>query len=335
MTRITRRALMLSAPALALPGILRAQSNPFAAAARRAQGLDQLHSLTIVKNGETVVAQRVRGPGLDTPVNVKSVSKTVVAALTGAAIDRNELPGLQAKLGDLAPRLIPSGADPRVALLTVENLLTLQAGLERTSGGNYGAWVGSRNWIADALGRPFVAEPGARMLYSTGTTHVLGAVLAEVTGRSLLSLSREWLGAPLGIDIPAWTRDPQGFYMGGNEMALAPIALARFGEMFRLNGMWQGNRVLPSAWVSDSFRARTRSPWSGLGYGLGWFLGNADGARFALARGYGGQVVVVVPDRALTIVITSDPTRPARSQGYFGDLLAMIEQDILPNAPRA
>lgn len=335
MTRITRRALMMSAPALALPGILRAQGDTFGPAARRAQGLDQLHSLMIVKDGQTVLAERVRGPGFDTPVNVKSVSKTIVAALTGAAIDRNELPGLHATLGELAPRLIPSGADPRVAQLTIENLITLQAGLERTSGGNYGAWVSSRNWVADALGRPFVADPGARMLYSTGTTHVLGAVLTEVTGRSLLSLSREWLGAPLGIEIPAWTRDPQGFYMGGNEMALAPSALARFGEMFRLNGMWQGTRVLPAAWVRDSFRARTRSPWSGLGYGLGWFLGSADGARFALARGYGGQVVVVVPDRALTIVITSDPTRPARSQGYFGDLLALIEQDILPNAPRA
>lgn len=327
-THLSRRALVtaaLAAPMLSLTGIARAQDSALSATARQARSLDQLHALVVLRDGETVLAERVRGPGLDTPVNVKSVSKSVVAALTGAAIDRGALPGLDARLGDVAPRLIPAGADPRVARITIEDLVTLQAGLERTSGANYGGWVGSRNWVADALSRPMVAEPGARMLYSTGTTHVLGVVLAEATGDSLLTLARGWLGAPLGIDIPAWTRDPQGFYMGGNEMALSPMALTRFGEMYRRGGTWDGDRVLSTAWVRDSFRARTSSPWSGLGYGLGWFLGRSDGAAYALARGYGGQVVAVVPQRRLTVVITSDPTRPARSQGYFGDLVRLID----------
>ncbi|MGS4945300.1 serine hydrolase domain-containing protein [Meridianimarinicoccus sp. RP-17] len=326
--RLPRRAMLtaaLAAPMLSLARGARAQDAALAAAAEQARMLDQLNALVVLRDGETVLAERVRGPGLGTPVNVKSVSKTVVAALTGAAIDRGALPGLEATLGDVAPRLIPAGADPRVARITIEDLVTLQAGLERTSGANYGGWVGSRNWVADALSRPVVADPGAQMLYSTGTTHVLGAVLAEVTGDSLLTLARGWLGRPLGIDIPAWTRDPQGFYMGGNEMALSPMALARFGEMYRLGGTWDGTRVLSAGWVRDSFRARTRSPWSGLGYGLGWFLGRTDGAAYALARGYGGQVVAVVPQRGLTVVITSDPTRPARSQGYFGDLVRLID----------
>jgi CubicO group peptidase (beta-lactamase class C family) len=260
---------------------------------------------------------------------VKSVSKTVVAALTGAAIDRGALPGLDARLGDIAPQLIPAGADPQVRNITMEDLVTLQAGLERTSGRNYGGWVGSSDWVADALSRPMVAEPGAQMLYPTGTTHVLGAVLAEVTGESLLTLARAWLGDPLGIDVPAWTRDPQGFYMGGNEMALSPMALTRFGEMYRQGGVWDGSRVLSAGWVRDSYRARGRSPWSGMGYGLGWFLSSASGVDYALARGYGGQVVAVVPARGLTIVITSDPTRPARSGGYFGDLRRLIEKQII------
>lgn len=327
-SRLSRRTVLgvvLAAPMLSLTGIARAQDTALAAIAQQARALDQLHALVVLRGGQPVLAERVRGPGLDTPVNVKSVSKTLVAALTGAAIDRGALPGPKATLGDVAPRLIPAGADPRVAGITIEDLVTLQAGLERTSGRNYGGWVNSRNWVADALSRPMVAEPGAQMLYSTGTTHVLGAVLAEVTGDSLLTLARDWLGDPLGIDIPAWTRDPQGYYMGGNEMALSPMALARFGEMYRQGGTWDGTRVLSTAWVQDSFRARTSSPWSGLGYGLGWFLGRSDGAAYALARGYGGQVVAVVPDRALTVVITSDPTRPARSQGYFGDLVRLID----------
>lgn len=79
-----------------------------------------------------------------------------------------------------------------------------------------------------------VGVPGDGMLYSTGSYHVLGAVLSEVSGKSLLSLARERLGSPLGFAVPAWTRDPQGRYLGGNEMALIsdPTQLARSGGYF-------------------------------------------------------------------------------------------------------
>jgi CubicO group peptidase (beta-lactamase class C family) len=314
---------------------LRAQAAGWASVADAARALDQLHAIKVWQDGNPVLEEVFRGPSEDRAVPIKSVSKTIVAALTGAALDRGEIPSLTAKLGDLAPRLVPSGADPRVGELTVENLITMQAGLERTSGANYGAWVSSANWVADALSRPFVAEPGARMLYSTGTFHVLGALLAEVSGDSLLTLARARLGRPLGIDIPAWTRDPQGRYLGGNEMALTLEGMMRFGEMFRNGGLHQGNRVLSADWVAQSFAPQTRSPFSGLQYGLGWFLGRSGGADYALARGYGGQIICVVPDRALTIVITSDPTLPARSGGYFGDLMTLIGDHILPAARTA
>ena len=208
----------------------------------------------------------------------------------------------------------------------------MQAGLERTSGANYGGWVSSANWVANALARPIVAEPGTQMLYSTGTTHVLGAVLAEISGESLLSLARNRLGRPLGIEIPAWTRDPQGRYLGGNEMALTIAAMVRFGEMYRNKGRVGSTQILSEDWVSASFRPVTRSQFSGLGYGYGWFLGREGAVDYALARGYGGQIICVVPELSLTIAITSDPTLPARSGGYFGDLIRLINQAIIPTA---
>ncbi|MEZ5666921.1 MAG: hypothetical protein R3F55_05725 [Alphaproteobacteria bacterium] len=80
------------------------------------------------------------------------------------------------------------------------------------------------------------------MLYSTGSYHLLSAVLTRVTGTSLLALARDWLGGPLDVAIPPWTRDPQGLYMGGNNMALSAVALFRFGEMARAGGLWRGAR---------------------------------------------------------------------------------------------
>lgn len=327
---ITRRSFVIGT--LALPLAARAQSAPFSAAMDRARDLDQLHSLVISHREAVEAAEAFRGPALDRPANVKSVSKTIVAALTGIAIDRGDLAGPEAKLGDVAPRLIPRDAEAGVADITVADLLTMQAGLERTSGPNYGAWVSSCNWVADALSRPFVGEPGQGMLYSTGSYHVLGALLSEVSGRSLLSLARSGLGSPLDIEIPAWTRDPQGRYMGGNEMALSPLAMVRFGETFRQNGLFGDRRVISGDWVAQSLVPRTRSRWSGDAYGYGWFLRDVAGHRVAYARGYGGQMIFIVPSLELTVAITSDPTRPARSDGHVGALQALLREAILPEA---
>jgi len=303
-----------------------------AAVATVAGAFDQCHAIVVYQYGSAVLSEVFRGPTVDKAVPIKSVSKTLVAALAGAAIDNGEIPSVKATLGDVAPKLIPAKADPDAANITIENLLTMQAGLERTSGPNYGAWVNSANWVSNALARPMVAEPGTLMLYSTGSSHIMGAVLSHVSGKSLLSLARSRLGQPLGFDVPAWTKDPQGRYLGGNEMALTLQGMINFGEMYRNGGRFNGNQILSEQWVKQSFVPVTRSLFSGLGYGYGWFLGQRDDIPYALARGYGGQVICIIPKLELTVAITSDPTRLARSGGYFGDLIRLIEEHIIPAA---
>jgi CubicO group peptidase (beta-lactamase class C family) len=322
-----RQALTLAASALLPAGAGRARAT-LSDALDRARRLDQLHAIIVSQRGETLAAEAFRGPPVDRPVNVKSVSKTIVAALTGIAIERNVLSGPDQRLTEFVSP--PAGADPRVAEISVDHLLTMRAGLERTSGRNYGGWVSSGDWVADALRRPFIAEPGGRFLYSTGSYHLLGAALTEASGRSLLALARDWLGDPLGVEIPPWTRDPQGFYMGGNNMALSPLALARFGETALNGGRFGGAQVLPQSWIADSWTPRTRSPWSGDFYGYGWFLTRLGGYTTAYARGYGGQLLYVVPEIGLTVAITSDATRPARSDGHVGALRALMTEAVIP-----
>lgn len=290
------------------------------------RNLPQLHSLQIRRGNETVFAEAPRGPGLDRLANIKSCSKSIVALLLGCAIDRGEITSVDATLGTVAPGIVPVGAAPGVADITMEDLVTLRAGLERTSGANYGAWVSSPNWLADALGRPMIAEPGTGMLYSTGSTHILGAALAEAAGQSLLALARGRLGTPLGITIPPWTRDPQGYYLGGNEMALNPTAMLDIATLVRDGGRFGGERVISEGWIAASTQPRARSPWSGLSYGYGWFLSRSG---YVLGRGYGGQIIAAHKARNLAVAITSDPTRPARSGGYFGELMRLLEGPVL------
>lgn len=298
--------------------------------ASQAAALDQLHSLVVAQAGQTLLAEHLRGPGLERIANVKSVSKTVMAALVGVALYRGLLQRVDQPIVPLLGDWVPDEADPQVADITLDHLLTMRAGLERTSGANYGRWVNSPNWVRFILSQPFVDRPGGRFLYSTGSFHLLSAILTRVSGRSTLALAQEWLGEPLGIQIPAWTRDPQGIYMGGNNMGFTPRGLLRFGELYQRQGRWNDQQVFAPDWAATSWQPRTRSPWSGDDYGYGWFLTQLGGQSVRYGRGYGGQMLYVVPDLDLTVVIISDPNRPARSGGYVADLHRLLGEAVIP-----
>lgn len=331
---LSRRRLLAGAglllAAAALPSVRPAAAERLLEATlRRAGELPQLHGLLLARDGEILVERRFRGPRLEQPVNVKSLSKTVLSALVGAAIDRGLLQGPEQRAVPLLGPRVPSGADPRLGEITLGNLLSMQAGLERTSGANYGRWVTSRDWVGHVLSQPFVDEPGGRMLYSTGSSHLVSAILTEVSGRSTLALAREWLGEPLGIEIPPWPRDPQGVYFGGNDMLLSPYALLRLGQAYLDRGRYRGRQVVPERWIAESWTPRTRSPFTGHAYGYGWFLAKLGGRHVHYGWGFGGQMLYVVPEAGLTAVMTSDHGQ--RSGGaYVRTLHALLGEGLIP-----
>lgn len=308
-------------------------STLLAAAYERAAELPRLRSLLVARDGELVAERYFHGASREGRANVKSASKSIVSALVGIAIAQGEFRGVDQPIAPFFPEYFGPDADPRKREITLGNLLSMQSGLERTSGPNYGAWVQSRNWVRYALSRPVVAEPGGPMLYSTGNTHLLSAILTEATGQSTLEYARRNLAEPLGIRLRPWTTDPQGIYFGGNEMRLTPREMLRFGELYRNEGRWEGRQIVPAEWVRESLTPRTRSPWSGEAYGYGWFISEAAGHPMFYAWGYGGQFIFVVPDLELTVVTTSDPNAP-RGSDHLDAVRELVRELIVPAAER-
>lgn len=294
-----------------------------------AERLAPLRTVVIAVEGETVAARGYRGHSPDRPTNIKSASKSVVSALVGIAIDRGVLEGADQRIAPLLRADLPDNGDPRLADITIGHLLSMQAGLGRTSGANYGRWVASRNWVRAALAMPFDDEPGGAMLYSTGSTHLLSAILTRQTGRSMMELARDWLGPQEGFSIAGWDRDPQGIYLGGNQMAMTPRSLLAFGELYRNGGLSrEGERLLSEEWIAASFAPRTASRFTGDGYGYGWFTRRIAGEEVFYGWGYGGQMIYVVPELALTVAMTSDENAPAGRTGHRNDLHALLGEII-------
>ena len=240
----------------------------------RAAGLPRLRSLLVSQKGRLVREQYFHGARRATRTNIKSASKSIISALVGVAVRDGKL-RLEQRVGEFFPQYVRPPADPRARDVTIGELLTMRAGLQSTSFDNYGRWVTSSNWVRFVLTRPFEAPPGGPMIYSTGSTHVLSAILTKATGMSTREYANRQLGRPLGIIFPRWRTDPQGIYFGGNDMYLTPREMLAFGELYLSGGRARGRQVLPRAWIDSTMVSRTRSGWSGHEYGYGWWLRDA------------------------------------------------------------
>jgi CubicO group peptidase (beta-lactamase class C family) len=290
-----------------------------------------LTSLLVARDTTTVAEVYFGAGGPDRGTNLKSASKSVLSALAGIALAEGALDRLDQPIGPFFPDLLADA--PRKQRITVRHLLTQQAGLESTSFGNYGGWVASRNWVADALRRPFVDAPGGEMIYSTGTTHVLGAVLAAATGQSLRAYAQDRLFDPLGVRVRSWQRAPTGRYFGGNNLSVTPRALLRFGQLYLNDGRHEGRQVLPPDWADLSWKTYVRATYHGHQYGYLWFTHTFGGERLAFAWGYGGQYLFVVPRLELVVACTSSlANRPPGIGDHNDQILRLLGEHLIPAA---
>ena len=335
---ITRRTLLAASPFVlgAVPSLLAQENNPVEAGSLsmkrvldEAARLQALRVVLVHREGSALAERAFNGHGLDASTNIKSASKSIISCLVGIAIDRKLLDGPDQKIAPILQRDLPRDPDPRIHDITIGNLLSMQAGLARMSGPNYGRWVASPNWVRFALSQPFDGEPGGSMLYSTASTHLLSAILTRVGEKSTLALAREWLEPVEGFRIGAWERDPQGIYLGGNQMAMTARSLLAFGELYRNGGQAaDGRQVVSRSWIEQSWTARTNSRFSGDGYGYGWFLRRIADEDVRFGWGYGGQMVYIVPALGLTVVMTSDESGPSARNGYRDQLHDLLGQII-------
>jgi len=325
------RLLLAALAFLATPGLACADDRVAALTVilDRAEALTPLETVIVAHRGAIVAERGYHGHSTTAPANIMSASKSIISALVGIAIDRQLLEGPDQRIAPLLADNLPSDPDPRLREITIGHLLSMQAGLGSTSGARYGSWVRSRNWVRAALAQPFEDAPGGRMIYSTGSTHLLSAILTRQSGRSTLQLARDWLGPLDGFAIASWERDPQGIYLGGNLMAMSPRSLLAFGELYRANGFTpDGRRLISADWIEASWTPRTSSRYTGDGYGYGWFSRQIAGEAVKYSWGYGGQMLYVVPRLELTAVMTSDESAPSSRTGHRDDLHALLGEII-------
>jgi len=277
-------------------------------------------SFMVIRHGRIVHEKYYNGNNKDSLVVVYSITKSVVSALIGIAIRERYLDGVDQKLSDIFPEYFTNISDPRKKELTLKHLLTMTAGLEPADA-TFETWQQRRDWCRYVIERSLFSSPGQKFEYNSGLTHVLSAVLTKTTGVSTKAFADKFLFGPLGITNYTWYKDAAGFYLGGWGLRLTPRDMAKFGWLYLMDGMYNGQQIVPSYWVKESVSLHSY-PEKTYGYGYSWWLDKPQDLvhhkeyQSFFALGYGGQFIWVVPELDIITVITVKEENPEDTPEY-------------------
>lgn len=155
----------------------------------------------------------------------------------------------------------------------------MTTGVEWYENGNYGendSWIQmtySKDLVQYFLNKPMKEAPGTRFNYNTGASHLLSVILKKATGKNTYDYATQKLFKPLGIKEVFWESDPQGVSIGGTNMYLSPLDMARFGYLYLRNGCWDGKQVVSENWIKEATTKHidTSNAIAGQhGYGYKW-----------------------------------------------------------------
>ncbi|MBI4977632.1 MAG: serine hydrolase [Spirochaetes bacterium] len=256
----------------------------------------------------------------DRPV-MYSVSKAFTAMAAACAVDEG-LFSLDDRVVDLLPEDLPPQVDERVTQITVHHLLSMATGHSTAVTAAMFA-APHAQWARTFFSTPPETPAGSRHVYNNGVTWMLGEIIRRKSGQRLLAYLNPRVLTPLGINA-AWDTDPLGRELAFSGIHITTRDLARAGELFRLDGMWNGRRLIPEGWVTRmSTRQIVTDPngpkdWS-LGYGYQLWMSQIG---YRLDGAY-GQFSLVLPQHEAVIAITSAQTKTQT-------LLDMVWKHLIP-----
>ena len=320
--------LFFSVSGLAQP--LANEEDPLSGIFGQADEISSLRSLLIQQHGKLLGESYFNGRSANRAFNIKSASKSIIGLLIGIAVEEGFIHSVDEPILTYFPEYFEENPNPKKEQITVRNLLSMQAGLRSTSSGNYGAWVMSRNWVEYALDQDFVSEIDGRMVYSTGISHLLSVIISKSSGMSTKAFAEKYLFDPLDITVGGWDRDPQGYYMGGNNLALKPSDMLKIGQMLIDKGVWNGQQIIPMDWIIDSFKTYTYSNYNPYGYGYQWWNKKTGKYTTLFAWGHGGQYIMMIPELDAVVVMTSSVTEASRRRTYKRPVFVLLEDQIIP-----
>ncbi|NDI35442.1 serine hydrolase domain-containing protein [Chengkuizengella sediminis] len=183
----------------------------------------------------------------------------------------------------------------------------------------FGEWnsfapmVYSNDIVKYVIDRDLVDDPGMKMNYNSGCSHILTAILQQSTGLKASAFAEKYLFHPLGIKYH-WYEDNKGVNRGADGLRLTPYDMVKFGQLYLQEGVWNSRQVVPVEWIKKSTEPYYLTYKSIGHYSYHWWLRTinpnnselSSDNRLLFALGYGGQYICIIPKFNTVVVFTSE-----------------------------
>jgi CubicO group peptidase (beta-lactamase class C family) len=241
---------------------------------------------------------------------LQSVTKSIAATVIGIALGRGEIKTLERPFLEHFADKNLSRIDTRLRSATIADLLTMRSGIEwheqdrpLDETNTTVQLERSKDWIQFTLNQPMDAAPGTKWAYNSGGSQLLSGIVRHATGRFIDDYAREQLFAPLGITDFHWKKTPTGHPDTEGGLYLDAEGLGRIGELYLRDGVWDNRRILPREWVKQATARTVPNVAAGWDYGYQWWITEHNDVEVWAGRGFGGQLLLVVPARETVAVV--------------------------------
>jgi CubicO group peptidase (beta-lactamase class C family) len=218
--------------------------------------LETLYGLLVIKNGYLIAEEYFNEGSIDQVSGRQSSTKSYTSALVGIALDQGCLQSVDQKMIDFFPEFAEEIQDPRKEQITIRHLLQMRGGYpdEEYTSDYFEVMFFQGNWkfLPHLVDFPLTGDPGTKFHYSNLTSHLLGVIVTRACGQDLESYAQQYLFSPMDAELYGWQVDDDGYNWGFGEIYVTARNMAKFGQMYLDDGVYDGKQILSADWIKAS-----------------------------------------------------------------------------------
>lgn len=230
-----------------------------------------------------------------------SMAKSFVGLLIGIAIEEGKI----GSVNDPITKYIPEFKNPGFDQITIQHLLNMESGIQFKESyfnpfGHIAKYYYGRKILKYIPKLKIEEAPGKGFNYKSLDTQLLGIIIERATNVKLASYLEQKIWRKLGMEYDAsWSLDSKN---GDTEKAFCCLNarlhdFAKIGRLMLNNGNYNGEQIVPEAWVKKSMVREAGYP----GYSNQWWILRTEEQEF-MAQGILGQYLYINPAKNMIIV---------------------------------
>ena len=281
----------------------------------------EFHSLMILRHGYVIAEGWWRPYSSEHKQQLYSLSKSFTGTAVGLAVEAGLL-----TVDDPVIRffqdMLPAVISENLVALKVRHLLSMSVGHAKDSILILEASLPGVPWEKTFLEQPVVFKPGSQFMYNSGASFMLSSIVKRVSGQTAQDYLQSRLYHPLNITNVTWGANFEGVNMGASHLRMPTEDIAKFGQLYLQNGVWNGKQIISKEWVKEASskqmsNGNNDSSW-GYGYGFQFWLNPPGGYR---GDGAFGQYSMILPQLDAVVAITSESISTKDTMQIVWDVL--------------